>query len=96
MLDTLFIEVLEEFRSACLKAPGWVDLFIYRALCYKEIKNYERAFEMVDYIMAISENQAEALLIKSEIYKEIGQLENYQKSREEALKINPNLQKMFI
>ncbi len=87
----LFNSGIREFRMACSKNPGMVDLYIYRALCYREIKDYERAYEMVDYILAISDDAPEALLIRSEINKDLGKMAEYESDRNEALKRNPKL-----
>lgn len=87
----LFNAAIKEFRMACSKNPGMVDLYIYRALCYREVKDYDRAYEMVDYILAISEDAPEALLIRSEINKNLGKMSEYEADRNEALKRNPKL-----
>lgn len=87
----LFNVAIKEFRMACSKTPGMVDLYIYRALCYREVKDYDRAYEMVDYILAISEDAPEALLIRAEINKDLGKLAEYEADRNEALKRNPKL-----
>ena len=87
----LFKEAIQELRLACSNNPGMVDLYIYRALCYREIKDYERAYEMIDYILAITEDAAEALLIRAEINKDLGKMEEYKADRSEALRRNPRL-----
>ena len=92
----LFSSAIKEFRIACSKNPGMVDLYIYRALCYREIKDYERAYEMVDYILAISDDAPEALLIRSEIDKDLGKMDEYEADRREALKRNPKLEHVIM
>lgn len=92
----LFNSAIREFRMACSKNPGMIDLYIYRALSYKEIKDYERAYEMVDYILAISEDAAEALLIRSELNKDLGKMAEYEADRNEALKRNPKLTNVIM
>lgn len=87
----LFKETIQELRLACSNNPGMVDLYIYRALCYREIKDYERAYEMIDYILAITEDAAEALLIRAEINKDLGKMAEYEADRSEALRRNPKL-----
>lgn len=91
-----FSNAIREFRTACSKNPGMVDLYIYRALCYREIKDYERAYEMVDYILAITEDAPEALLIRSEINKDLGKMAEYEADRKEALKRNPKLENIIM
>ena len=91
-----FNATIKQLRVACSKNPGMIDLYIYRALCYKEVKNYERAYEMVDYILAVSEDAPEALLIRAEINKEQGKLSQYEADRAEALKRNPKLANIIM
>lgn len=91
-----FANANKKFRMACSGNPGVIDLYIYRALCYKELKNYDRAYEMVDYILAINENAPEALLIRSEINKDLGKMAEYEADRKEALKQNPNLERIIM
>lgn len=92
----LFQSAIREFRMACSKNPGMVDLYIYRALCYREIKEYDRAYEMVDYILAISEDAPEALLIRAEINKDLGKMAEYEADRKEALTRNPKLENVIM
>lgn len=94
--DEKFNNAIKELRTACSKNPGMIDLYIYRALSYKEIKDFERAYEMVDYILAISEDAPEALLIRAEINKELGKMSEYEADRSEALRRNPKLENIIM
>ncbi len=94
--SAFFAETVKELRMACSHNPGMIDLYVYRALCYKELKDFDRAFEMVDYILAVDEELPEALLIRAEINKDLGKMEEYEKDRAEALRRNPKLEKMFL
>lgn len=93
---SLFNSAIKELRQACSQNPGVVDLYIYRALCYREVKNYERAYEMIDYILALDVTSAEALLIRSELNKDMGKMKDYEKDRKEALARNPKLENMIM
>lgn len=93
----MFSMAVNELRTACSQNPGMIDLYIYRALCYKELKEYERANEMVEYLMALSDKeQPEVLLIRAEINKEMGNTEAYEADRSAALKLNPQLEKLIM
>ena len=92
----MFENAIKELRQACSQNPGVVDLYIYRALCYRELKNYERAYEMIDYILALDITSAEALLIRSELNKDLGKMKEYEKDRKEALARNPKLENMIM
>lgn len=92
----IFNDAIKQLRTACSKNPGMIDLYIYRALCYREVKNYERAYEMVDYILAISDDAPEALLIRAEINKDLGKMDEYERDRREALSRNPKLENIVM
>lgn len=81
---------------ACSKNPGLIDLYIYRSLCYRELNDYERAYEMVDYILSISEDAPEALLIRAELNKDTGKITEYETDRAEALRRNPKLENIIM
>ena len=57
-------------QQACSINSGVLDLYIYRAICYNEIGNVEKALEMIDYIETVDENNAETHYLKYLIYKE--------------------------
>lgn len=59
--------------------PSRLDAYLFRAICYKDIKNYKRALEMLNYILALQPQLGSCHLIKAEIYKEMGDKENAQK-----------------
>lgn len=70
-------EAVEEYKNAlqimqqaCSINSGVLDLYIYRAICYNEIGNIEKALEMIDYIETVDENNAETHYLKYLIYKE--------------------------
>lgn len=78
-------EAVKIFRFASSSNPGMLDLIIYRALCYKELKNYDKAFEMVNYLLAIDENIGEAYLIRAELYQELHEIDKAEADRAAAI-----------
>ncbi|MBU3102396.1 MULTISPECIES: tetratricopeptide repeat protein [Clostridium] len=77
-------EAIKIFRFASSANPGMLDIIMYRALCYKELKNYDKAFEMVNYLLAIDEDIAEAYLIRSELYKVLNENDKAEADRSTA------------
>ena len=66
-------EAIKIFRFASSANPGMLDIIMYRAICYKELKNYDKAFEMVNYLIAINEDMGEAYLIRAELYQALNE-----------------------
>jgi len=79
-----FTAAANQMRTACIGNPGALDLYIMRALCYKELKDYDKAFEMVKYVLDVSDDVAEAYLIRSELYSETGEPEKAEADKEMA------------
>ncbi|MBC8059802.1 MAG: tetratricopeptide repeat protein [Clostridiaceae bacterium] len=77
-------EAIKIFRFASSSNPGMLDLVIYRALCYKELRDYNKALEMVNYLIAISEDMGEAYLIRAEIYQELNEIDKADADRSAA------------
>lgn len=77
-------EALKIFRMGCSSTPGFLDLYIYRALCYKALKDYSNAMEMINYVLTLDENLGDAYLIRSEIYKNLNEPEKAEADREIA------------
>lgn len=69
------------FRLASSSNPGMLDIIVYRILCYKALKQYDRAFEMVNYLLAINEDFGEAYLIRAELYKELNEFDKAEADR---------------
>ncbi len=79
-----FEEALKIFRRGCSENPGFMDLYVYRALCSKALKDYDNALEMVNYIINLDENFGDAYLIRSEIYKDLNEPEKAAEDRKTA------------
>lgn len=55
------------------------------------MKEYDKALELVDYVLLLKPDSAEAYAIKSGIYKELGQEEKAQEELKKAKRLNPLL-----
>lgn len=60
------------FRAACARQPGQLQLYFYRAMCYEELAQYDKALEMTDYLLNVDENLHEARVIRMKAYRELG------------------------
>ncbi len=86
-----FKNALLIFRAATSRQPGQLQLYFYRAICHKEIGELDKAFELIEFVISVDAQIAEAHLIKSEILKEQGNEEAATKEREVAYSINPDI-----
>lgn len=81
-------------QQACSINSGMLDLYIYRAICYVELKDNDKALEMIEYVETVDENIAEVHYIKHYIYKD----SNPEKAETElsiAKNLNPDVAALF-
>lgn len=80
--DAEYEHAQKVFRAACSRQPGQLQLYFYRAMCYEELGQYEKAIEMTDYLLNVDENLHEARIIKMKAYQEMGKETeaNYERS----------------
>ena len=90
-----FKNAILTFRAATSRQPGQIQLYFYRAICHKEIGEFDKALELIEFVIGVDAELAEAHLIKSEILKEQGNNEAATKEREVAYSINPDLKEMM-
>lgn len=85
------------FRFACSEQQGNMALYLFRALCYREAKNYDKAFDMVNYIDTLTNGtEAEAIYVRSKLYEDINELDKAKAEKEKAFALNPNLAEILM
>lgn len=87
-------DAVKIMQQACSVNSGVLDLYIYRAICYRELKEYDKAHEMLDYVAAVDENIAEIYYIRHLIYVD----ENDSRAEEELKKakmLDPKVAAIF-
>jgi tetratricopeptide (TPR) repeat protein len=90
-------QALKTFRLACSVHPGNVVLYLYRALCYKELRQYDKAFEMLDYILKLTDGvMAEAYYVRSQLYTELGDAAKSKADMDKALGLNKMLEEILM
>lgn len=72
------------YRTMTMKNNARVDGYLYRALCHKEMQEYDRALEMVDYVIRL-QPEGKLYAMRGDILKVKGDLtgaqEAYRKAR---------------
>lgn len=88
-------EANQVFRAACVANPGQVQFYLYRAMCHKELREFEAAMEMLDYITKVAPDLAEGFYLRSLIYKELNQTEKAEEDRAKALSLKPEIEELL-
>ena len=82
------------YRLATLKNPAAIDIYLYRAMCLKDMEEYDKSLEMLDFIAGLSNQIAEIHTIRADIYRIQGRKslaeEELKKAYQIKLELNPN------
>lgn len=71
----LYKEAIEEYRRQTLENPGNLDSYTLRIMCLKDTKQYDKAFELIEYVVGLQPDRAEPRIIKVSILEAMGRLE---------------------
>ncbi|MGM9942295.1 MAG: tetratricopeptide repeat protein [Bulleidia sp.] len=81
------------FRLETLNKPQAVDIYLYRAMCLKDMEQYDKALEMLDFIMGLNVDMAEIHMIRADIYRTIGKNGLANDEMNKAYELKPELKK---
>ncbi len=62
-----FQDAIRYYRNISLKDPSRVDAYLFRAMCYREIEQYDKALEAVDYVLLLQPENAQLHQIKGNL-----------------------------
>lgn len=87
----LYKEANSIYRLATLKNPEAVDIYLYRAMCLKDIEQYEKSLELLDFILGLTNKVAEVYTIKADIYQIQGRADLVKENMNKAYELKPEL-----
>lgn len=87
----LYKEANSIYRLATLENPMAIDIYLYRAMCLKDLEEYDKAMDMLDFINNLSDDIAEVHTIRADIYRIQGRKTLAQEEILKAKKIKPEL-----
>lgn len=87
----LYKEANAIYRLTTLKNPAAIDVYLYRAMCLKDLEEYDKALEMLDFIAGLSDQIAEVYTIRADIYRIQGRKALSDEELQRAYKIKPEL-----
>ena len=81
-------QAVRYYRSISLNDPSRIDAYLFRAMCYKDLAQYEKAIESVDYVLLLQPENGQLHQIKGNILNEMpGKQTEAQKEYEEAKRL---------
>ncbi|MCM1543143.1 MAG: tetratricopeptide repeat protein [Blautia sp.] len=88
-------EAVSLYRMATLRNPEALDAYLYRAMCLKDMAQYDDALELLEFMENLGDQIAETHTIRAEIYKLTGRETLMKEELEKAYKIRPELKEAF-
>lgn len=73
--DQTFRKCTKLYRRVAMDDPARIDAYMYRAMCHKDLGEFNKAVELMDYIGLLQPQNAEIHLIKAALYDEMGKPE---------------------
>lgn len=68
----LFKDAINEYRNQSLSAPGNLDAYLLRTMCLRDIAQYDKALELIDYVITLQPERAEPRLLRVTILEALG------------------------
>ena len=89
--DQVFRECIRQYRTVSMDDPARIDAYLYRAMCHKDLGEFSKAVELMDYIGLLQPQNSEIHLIKAALYEELGKTEKVAEEKRLAQNGNSTL-----
>lgn len=83
------------YRVCTLKHPEAADAYLYRAMCLKDMEEYDKALEMIEFVDKITNGIAEVHTLRAEIYRALGKEAQAEEEMQKAYQEKPELRNVF-
>lgn len=88
--DKQYRKAARELRMISLSNRTFYECYLFRALAHKNLKEYDKAIEMAEYIIDLREESPDGYMMLADIYKDMGDIEKSNKFIEIANDKNKN------
>ena len=68
----LYMDAINEFRKQSLAAPGNLDAYLLRVMCLRDVGQYDKALELIDYVITLLPERPEPKLLRATILEALG------------------------
>lgn len=86
-----FKRLTRELRTISVRVPNGREIYIYRLLLHTELKEYEKALNLTEYLKNAYPEMTDGYLYSYFVYKRMGNREKALEARDAALQIDPDL-----
>lgn len=91
----MYKEANSIYRLETLKNPAAIDIYLYRAMCLKDMEKYDDALELLEFIENLSDEIAEIYTLRADIYNLSDRKSLAKEELEKAFAIKPELRAAF-
>lgn len=88
-------EAVSLYRLATLQNEGAFDAYLYRAMCLKDMEQYDGALELLDFMEQLDDGIAEVHTIRADIYKLTDRQILAKEELEKAFALKPELREVL-
>ena len=71
----LYTEVINEFRRQSLESPGNLDSYLLRTMCLRDLEQYEKALEILDYVITLQPERGEPRVLRVSVLEALSRTE---------------------
>lgn len=71
----LYKDAVNEYRNQSLASPGNMDAYLLRIMCLRDMEQYDKALELIDYVTALQPERAEPRILRITILEAVGRKE---------------------
>lgn len=93
--EKYYKEAISLYRMATLQNLEAFDAYLYRAMCLKEIRQYEETLKLLEFIENMSNQIAEVHTIRADVYKLTGKEGLAKEELEKAFQLKPELKAVY-
>ena len=93
--EKYYKEAISLYRMATLQNLEAFDAYLYRAMGLKEIRQYEEALKLLEFIENMSNQIAEVHTIRADVYKLTGKEGLAKEELEKAFQLKPELKAVY-
>ena len=81
----LYQEAIKEFRNQALVEPTNMDVYILRAMCLRDLEQFNEALKLIDYVITLQPNAIEPRTLRITLLESLGRIAEGQ---EETVLVN--------
>lgn len=91
----LYKEANSFYRLITLKKPEATDAYLYRAMCLKDLEEYDKSLELLEFVDSVAGDIAEVHTLRAEIYRALGKQMQAEEEMQKAYEKKPELKELY-